>query len=70
MNMDIGIYKTFTIYSIIRLFICLEFAMLLDKLYFEEKNKLANKYSFIYNMLNFVLLVGISLFTKNQIVIV
>lgn len=70
MNMDISIYKTFTIYSILQLFICLEFAMLQDKLYYEEKNKLANKYSLIFNMMNFILLIGTSLITKNQIIII
>src|SRR5574344_753784 len=61
MNMDIKVYKTFTIYSILQLFICLEFAMMLSKLYYEEKNKLANKYSLIFNLLNFILLIGTSL---------
>ncbi len=70
MNMDISIYKTFTIYSVLELFVCLEFAMILDKLYYEEKNTLANKYSIIFNLLNFVVLVGISLITKNQSIIV
>lgn len=70
MNMDVNIYKTFTIYSVIEIFISLEFAFILDKLYYEGKNKLANKYSIMFNLLNFVLLVGTSLITKNQIVIV
>lgn len=70
MNMDISVYKTFTIYSILQLFICLEFAMLQDKLYYEEKNKLANKYSLIFNLMNFILLIGTSLITKNQIIII
>lgn len=70
MNMDIHIYKIFTIYSILQLFICLEFAMILNKLYYEEKNTLANKYSLIFNLLNFILLIGTSLITKNQITII
>jgi len=70
MNMDITTYKTFTIYSIIQLFICLSFAMVQDKLYYEEKNELANKYSIIFNLLNFILLVGTSLITKNQVIII
>ena len=37
MNMDISTYKNFTIYSILQLFICLEFTMMQDKLYYEEK---------------------------------
>lgn len=70
MNMDIQIYRNFTIYSVLVLFIDLEFAMILDKLYYEEKNRLANKYSLIFNLLNFVLLVITSLITKNQVVII
>ena len=70
MNMNVQTYKIFTIYSILQLFISLEFAMILDKLYYEEKNKLANKYSLIFNMLNFIVLIMTSLITKNQVIIV
>ena len=70
MNMDVSIYKTFTIYSVLSLYICLEFAMILDKLYYEDKNTLANKYSLIFNLLNFILLIGTSLVTKDQMIIV
>ena len=70
MNMDVNTYKTFVIYSVIEIFISLEFAFILNKLYYEGQNKLANKYSIIFNLLNFVLLVGTSLITKNQTVIV
>ena len=70
MNMDVNIYKTYTIYSVIEIFISLEFAFILNKLYYEGQNKLANKYSIMFNLLNLVLLVGTSLITKNQSVIV
>ncbi len=70
MNMDISTYKNFTIYSILQLFICLEFAMMQDKLHYEEKNKLTNKHSLVFNLLNFILLIGTSLITKNQIIII
>ncbi len=70
MNMDVNIYKTFAIYSVIEIFISLEFSFILNKLYYENKNELANKYSIIFNLLNFSLLVGTSLITKNQSVIV
>lgn len=70
MNMDISTYKNFTIYSILQLFICLEFAMMQYKLYYEEKNKLANKHSLVFNLLNFILLIGTSLITKNQVIII
>lgn len=70
MNMDVNIYKTFAIYSVIEIFISLEFSFILNKLYYEGQNKLANKYSIMFNLLNFVLLIGTSLITKNQSVIV
>ena len=69
MNVDIKTYKIFTIYSVLQLLICLEFVMILNKLYYEEKNTLANKYSLIFNLLNFILLIGTSLITKNQFII-
>lgn len=70
MNMDISIYKNFAIYSVIQLFIQLIFAFILDKLYYEEKNSIANKYSIIFNFLNFAILIITSLITKNQLIII
>ena len=37
MNMDISTYKNFTIYSILQLFICLEFAMMQDSYIMKKK---------------------------------
>lgn len=70
MNMDVNTYKRFAIYSVIEIFVSLEFSFILNKLYYENENKIANKYSIIFNLLNFVLLVGTSLITKNQSIIV
>lgn len=70
MNMDITIYKTFAIYSVIQLFIQLIFAFVLEKLYYEEKNDIANRYSLGFNLLNFIVLIGSSLLCKNQITII
>lgn len=70
MNMDISVYKIFAIYSVIQLFIQLIFAFILEKLYYEEKNDIANKYSLGFNLLNFIVLVVSSLLCKNQIVII
>ena len=70
MNMDINIYKTFAIYSVIQLFIQLVFAFVLEKLYYEEKNDIANRYSLGFNLLNFIVLIGSSLLSKNQVVII
>lgn len=70
MNMDVNLYKNFAIYSILQLFIQLVFMFIIEKLYYEEKNSLANKYSIIFNLLNFIILIGTSLITKNQIIII
>ena len=42
----------------------------LCKLYFEEENKRANKYSLLFNLINFSSLIIMSLITKEQIKIV
>ena len=55
MNMDVAIYKEFALYSVIQLYIQLIFSYVLEKLYFENKNKLANKYCIILNILNFII---------------
>lgn len=70
MNMDYNIYKEFAIYSVIQLYIQLIFAFVMEKLYFEGKEKIANKYMITLNMLNFVILIGASLLTKNKTTIV
>lgn len=70
MNMEVAIYKEFALYSIIQLYIQLVFALVLEKLYFENKEKLANKYCFTLNILNFVVLVISSLIFKEKMNIV
>ncbi len=72
MNMDYEIYKEFTLYSIFQLYIQLVFSFVLEKLYFEDKEKLANKYCMQLNLLNFVVLIvsAIILKSKMQIVVV
>lgn len=69
MNMDIKIYKTFAIYAIIQMFLQLLLNLILCKLYFENSNKRANKYSFVFNLLNFSTLILMSLITKKQLLI-
>lgn len=69
MNMDIKIYKTFAIYAIIQMFLQLLLNLILCKLYFENSNKRANKYSSVFNLLNFSTLILMSLITKKQLLI-
>ncbi|MDD3187462.1 MAG: hypothetical protein PHD02_03200 [Bacilli bacterium] len=70
MNMDVNIYRTFTIYSILQLYIELILQFILTKLYYENNNNLANKYSIRFNSINFFVLIATSLITKNQVLIV
>lgn len=72
MNMDYEVYKEFALYSIFQIYIQLVFAFVLEKLYFEDKEKLANKYCMQFNLLNFAILIvsAIILKSKMQIVVV
>ena len=70
MHMSIQKYKLFAEYYIIQLFIQLIFTFILEKLYYENKNSLANKYSVTFNLLNFIVLIGCSLLIKNQVIII
>ena len=70
MNMDIATYKEFAFYSVVQLYIQLVFSFILEKLYFEDKNKLANKYCLLFNMLNFVTLIISSLLFSSKMAIV
>ena len=70
MNMDVSIYREFALYSVIQLYIQLIFGLILEKLYFENKEKIANKYCITLNVLNFVVLVISSLIFKDKMNIV
>jgi len=70
MKMDYNIYKEFALYSIISLYIQLVFSFVMEKLFFEGKEKLANKYMLNLNFLNFAVLIGTSIFIKNKTIIV
>lgn len=70
MNMDPSIYRMFVTYSIINIATQTIFSFILDKLYYENKNSRANFYSIFFNLLNFVVLIGTALVTKDQASIV
>lgn len=70
MNMDIDTYKIFGTYGVIQMFLQLLLNLSLCKLYFEDENKRANKYSFLFNIINFFTLILLSIITKEQIIIV
>ena len=66
MNVDYEIYKEFTVYSIILLYIQTIFALVLEKLYFEGKEKIASKYCIQMNCLNFLVLMILALIFKSK----
>lgn len=70
MNMDAEVYRNFTIYIFAQLWIQLIFAMILEKIYYQDRETQANKYSFGFNLLNFVALIGSAMISKNQIFII
>ena len=70
MNMDIDTYKIFGTYGVIQMFLQLLLNLSLCKLYFEDENKRANKYSFLFNIINFSTLILLCIITKEQIIIV
>lgn len=69
MNMDIQIYKIFAVYAVIQMFLQLLLNLSLCKLYYEDNNKIANKYSLCFNLINFGTLIIMSIITKKQIII-
>ena len=69
MNMDIKIYRIFAVYAVIQMLLQLLLNLSLCKLYYENNNKRANKYSFCFNLINFSTLIIISIVTKNQVII-
>ena len=70
MNMNVSTYRLFTIYSLMQFYIQLIYSTIIEKLYYEEKNKLANIYSFSFNILNFTVLILSALLFKNSMIII
>jgi len=70
MSMDVELYHTFAIYSVIQLYIQLVFNFYIEKLYFEDKNTLANKYSLGFNLLNFFVLILTSIIFDSHVLII
>ena len=70
MNMDNTIYKNFCIYSIFQIFCQTILQLILTKLYYKEENTKANKIAVLFNVVNFVTLIGTAIITKNQVITV
>lgn len=70
MNADPSVYRDFCLYIALQLWIQLVFCIILDKLYYKDENKTANKYSLTFNLLNFIVFIGASFLTKNSKIII
>lgn len=70
MGYNVETYKIFTSYSIIQLGLSTIFYILIELLYFENKEDLASKYCLIFNTLNFITLIITAIITKSQLITV
>lgn len=67
---DANFYKVYVRYSIILMCLQTLFTLIIEKLYFEDKEKTANKHLFCFNILNFIILILSALiFKKAQIAV-
>ena len=69
MNMDVKVFGIFTRFFMLQSFAWFVFQLLLEKLYFEDKDKEANTHAILFYVLSFVCLIGCSLITKNEKII-
>lgn len=50
---DVNFYRNYVIYGILLLYLQTLFSILLEKLYYEDNEKIANIHLFLFNLLNF-----------------
>ena len=70
MNISKNIYHSFCIYSIVLIYYNFCLQLLIQKLYYEGKNKEANKISLLFNLTNFSSIIILSLLFGNIISII
>ncbi len=70
MHMDVHVYHNFCLFSIAQLGLHGIFAIMIEKLYYEEKNTTANVHTILFNTISIISLVIFSLITKNQVIII
>ena len=67
MNMNYETCKEFAMFSVVRLYISFALSIIMEKLYFDKKEKRANVYMIIYNAIYILTLIGVSIVSKNKI---
>ncbi len=65
---DIEFYRIYVIYGIALLFLQTLFSFIIEKLYFEDKEKIANIHLFAFNLITFSVLILFSLIIPNTLV--
>ncbi len=65
MNMNVNTYHHFCIYSIIWMYFSFIMQMIIQKLYYENKNNESNKINIIFNLTNFVLIILLTCILKD-----
>ncbi len=70
MNMDKDIYLNFCIYSMFLMYLNFIMQLIVQKLYYENKNKEANKINLIFNLSNFILIILLTSILKDYLAII
>ena len=65
---DAEFYRIYVIYGITQLFVQTLLQFIIEKLYFEDKEKLANIHVFVFNILNFLILIILCACIKNTFI--
>ena len=65
---DTEFYRIYVIYGITQLFVQTLLQFIIEKLYFEDKEKLANIHVFVFNILNFLILIILCACIKNTFI--
>ncbi len=70
MNMNVNTYHHFCIYSIIWMYLSFVMQMIMQKLYYDNKNNESNKINIIFNLTNFILIIILTCILKDYIAII
>ncbi len=70
MNMNVNTYHHFCIYSIIWMYLSFVMQMIMQKLYYDNKNNESNKINIIFNLTNFILIIILTCILQEFIAII
>lgn len=70
MNMNVDVYHNFCIYSMIWMYLSFVVQLIIQKLYYENKNKESNKINLIFNLSNFFLIILLTSILKDYMAII